>query len=529
MGLTNSVETRLAGWQQMVLAERIWQKDPTVWFDPPRDEIANRLGWLDLPAEMVAELGELTAVAAAAGSFRHAVLCGMGGSSLAPEVFQQTFGNAPGHPELLVADSTHPDAVAALADRIDPAATVFVVSSKSGTTLETMSLFRFFWKQVAAVSATPGEHFIAISDPGSSLAALAEERGFRASFSANPDVGGRYSALSHFGLVPAALIGADVEPLLASAAAMAASCGPAAPGNPALALGAWLGEAARGGRDKATYLTSSALDAYPAWVEQLIAESTGKNERGILPVAGEAIGSPEQYGDDRVFVYLRYTGDDDAVQAEAVDRLEAAGHPVQRFEIPRLEDLGGVMFRAELAVAASGVVLAINPFDQPDVELAKVLAREAMSGEAATEPVPAQAPADPLDSWEAHINPGDYVAIQAFLPFTPEGAAALERLRLGLRDRHRVATTVGWGPRFLHSTGQLHKGGPNSGVFLQIVDTPSADIEVPEADFSFGKVIRAQADGDFRALQQRDRRVVRVDLGSHRRAGLAALTGGAGG
>lgn len=528
------VRDRLESWNGEDFARRLWAKDPTLWSAEPQPELADRLGWLTLHETMRDKLPALRSLAesAKAEGFLHVVLLGMGGSSLAPEVYQRTFGNSPGYPELLVLDSTHPDAVRAVADRVDPARTIFVVSSKSGGTLETMSGFRFFWSQVVDRTETPGAHFVAVTDPGSSLDALAAERGFRATFHAPADVGGRYSALTDFGLVPAALIGLDPAKLLDRAARIAEATGPFVSSlqNPALQLGAAMGELALQGRDKVTYVVSPSLAAFPDWVEQLVAESTGKDGKGIVPVAGEALMSPDAYGQDRFFVHLTLDGDRDDNQAAALQLLEAAGHPVARIAIQDPYDLAAEMFRAEMATAAAGAVLGIHPFNQPDVQLAKTLAQEAMEGTGDQgEPPPEVSTADSA-ALTAHIGellgtigPGDYLAIQAYLPMESSIGTVLESIRTELQERFRMATTVGYGPRFLHSTGQLHKGGPPSGVFLQIVDEPDLDLDVPETDYSFGRLIAAQSVGDYRAMAQRDQRVLRVNLGSSRSPGLAAL------
>ncbi len=526
-----AVDQRLARWQDERFGARLWDRDHRLWSRQLVPEIVDRLGWLTLPETMAGELAAIEEFAAGVqgDGYRHVVLLGMGGSSLAPDVFSRTFGAAPGRPELLVLDSTHPDSVLAVSELLDPASTMFLVSSKSGTTVEPLSMFRFFWEWVATATAVPGRHFAAVTDPGTPLADLGAEHAFRAVFTATPDVGGRYSALSHFGLVPAALIGVDAGALLASARAMAAACGPAVADihNPALQLGAALGEAALAGRDKATLLTSPALAAFPEWAEQLIAESTGKEGTGVVPVAGEPVAPPTAYGSDRFFVYLAVEGDEDAPQAAAVAALAAAGHPVASITLPGRIDVAAEMFRAELATAAAGAVLGIHPFNQPDVQRAKELAHQALSGDLdasiggvdATQPGPL---GDAVDSWLASARPGDYVALHAYLAPTPEVDRALARMRLALRDRLQAATTVGYGPRFLHSTGQLHKGGPDSGLFLQIVDEPSQPALVPGTGYSFAQLIAGQADGDYQALRDAGRRVLRVHVGTAAQ-GLPAL------
>ncbi len=542
---TDRVEKRMQAWREAHFLPRLWRKDHTLWSPTPEPELTDRLGWLTLPEIMHEHRDELVAFAdeIKAEGVQHVVLLGMGGSSLAPEVFQRTFGNGAGYPELIVLDSTHPDAVRAVEDRIDLAHTLFLVSSKSGTTLETLSFFYYFWHQVNRITATPGRHFVAITDPETSLEDLARERGFRRIFSAPPDVGGRYSALSVFGLVPAALIGVDIHRLLDRAWVMVETCAFCAPEshNACLALGATLGELTLAGRDKVTLFTSPALAALPAWLEQLIAESTGKDGKGIVPVADEAVGAPEVYGDDRLFVYLSLAGEADPDMDRRIAALEAAGHPVVSIRLEEKADLGREFFRWEIAVAAAGAVLGIHPFNQPDVQLAKELARQAMAktGEPAEEAVGddgtevaaerAEDLQQALEAWLAQARPGDYIALQAYLPPTQETTEALQRIRLTLRDRLRLATTLGYGPRFLHSTGQLHKGGPNTGLFLQLVDEPGAlpaeALPVPETDYSFGALIRAQALGDYRALRQRGRRVLRVNLGRDIAGGLARLEG----
>jgi len=526
-----AVAARLRAWEEGDAVARLWAGDHALWTREPAPEIQDRLGWLALPEAMLPEVPSLSAFAdqVVADGIHQVVLLGMGGSSLAPEVFARTFGSRPGYPELLVLDSTHPGAVRAVDERVDPAATLFLVSSKSGTTIEPLSFLHHFWERFAAATARPGRHFAAITDPGTSLARLAGERGFRRVFAARPDVGGRFSALSHFGLVPAALIGADVAGLLAGAARLAAACRRPPAENPGFALGAALGELARAGRDKATFLVSPSLAALPAWLEQLVAESTGKDGTGIVPVADEPAAAPGAYGGDRCFAYLALRGDEDGAQATAVSALEAAGEPVVRIALEQITDLGAELFRAEVAVAMASSVLGIHPFNQPDVQLAKELASRAMRGEGDGTPI-ASVPASDRPALAAALadlleraRPGDYLALQAFVEPTPEAAEALQDLRRRVRDRLHLATTVGFGPRFLHSSGQLHKGGPDTGLFLQVVDDPRPDLPVPGTSYTFGQLVSAQADGDFRALASLGRRVRRVHLGTDPATGLQAL------
>lgn len=530
-----AIEDRLRAWQSQRFACRLWERDPTLWSPVQVPELTDRLGWLTLPETMAEHLDDLTGFEreARADGVRHVVLLGMGGSSLAPEVFARTFSPAPGYPELIVLDSTHPDAVRAAEARVDLRRTLFLVSSKSGTTVETLSLFQYFWHALRDVAERPEAHFAAITDPQTPLARLAGERRFRRLFTAPSDIGGRYSALSVFGLVPAVLLGADVYRLLDQAHTMAEACAfcVSTTDNPGLVLGAALGELGLAGRDKVTLVAAPSLEAFPVWVEQLIAESTGKDGTGLVPVAGEPIGPPAAYGADRVFVSLRTDDDESTALDDRLTALEAAGHPTIRIQATEKAALGQEFFRWEVAVAAAGSILGIHPFNQPDVELAKDLARKAISGGSAgsesdggmvrIEPRPILARA--AAAWLSQARPGDYVAVQAYLAPSPETDRALRQIQLALRDRLRLATSVGYGPRFLHSTGQLHKGGPNTGLFLQVLDEPTGDLPVPGADYTFATLIRAQALGDYRALRQRGRRVLRVMVGGDVAAALGQL------
>ena len=532
------VNRRLREWQDAQCSSRLWKKDATLWDGADEPELADRLGWLELPHSMEKQAGELPAFAekVKGDGIRHIVLLGMGGSSLAPEVFQRTFGNAPGYPELRVLDSTHPAAVKSIEAQIDPAHTLFLVSSKSGTTTETNSFFYYFWHKLSAIMAQPGTHFVAITDPGTALEKLARERQFRATFSAPEEVGGRYSALTVFGLVPAALIGVDIGEILARARRMSEACDSTVPEStsPGLILGAALGELTLAKRDKVTLLCSPSLTAFPSWLEQLIAESTGKERRGIVPVANERIGAPEKYSDDRSFVYLRLEGDENHLLDRQVAALQANGHPLVRIDLNDKEDLGQEFFRWEIAVAGAGAALGINPFNQPDVQLAKDLAKQAMEkrvgGRNAASPrkdevavADREAFQEALRSWLAGKKARDYMAVQAYLNPSPAHAAALEEICALLRDRLGAAVTLGFGPRFLHSTGQLHKGGPNSVLALQVVDQPTDHLLVPETNYTFDALIQAQALGDFTALKQRRRRALRVNLGEDTDAGLKLL------
>ncbi|MCI4372397.1 MAG: bifunctional transaldolase/phosoglucose isomerase [Thermoplasmata archaeon] len=530
------VAARLAAWQGSHVGERIWRNDPSLWPAAPPSDVAQRMGWLHLPETMHHELAELEAFAeeVRAEGIRDVVVLGMGGSSLAPDVFARMFGHRTGYPQLRVLDSTHPDAVMALHRQIDPIRTVFAVSSKSGTTTEPLSFFHYFWDVLRTLGVPPGRHFIAITDPGTPLETLAQDRHFRGTFRATPTVGGRYSALTHFGLVPAVLAGVDIRTLLDRARTMAESCGPNEPvsQNPALRLGAVLGEMSAHGRDKLTFYAAPGFVPFPDWAEQLVAESTGKIGRGIVPVVDEPRLAPENYGPDRIFVEIEVGDRPDPGLSAHTAHLEAAGHPVVRLRVRELADLGQEFFRWELAVAAAGMILGIDPYDQPDVEFAKELARKAMASgtdSSATTPVITVLAANDSElrravtEWMHSCRPGDYVGIQAYLAPSAETRTALDTLRRTALERLHVATTLGFGPRFLHSTGQLHKGGPPTGLFLQIVDTPRHALAVPDTDYGFGQLIRAQSLGDYQALRQKDRRVLRVDLGTDVPGGLARL------
>ena len=533
----NQVEERLRFWKKQNFIRKLWAKNPTLWFHEPKPEITDRLGWLVLPELMHEKLDNLRLFAAKVkdDGMSHVVLLGMGGASLAPEVFQKTFGNAPGYPELTVLDSTHPSAVISIKNKFNLRRTLFLVSSKSGTTLETLSLFRYFWNQVSLVVEEPGHHFVAITDPGSPLMQLAQDREFRQIFQSNPDVGGRYSAFTYFGLVPAALIGMDIHRLLDRAWVASERCAFCVSEEEAsgLILGAALGEITRS-RDKITFLASFSLRNFPDWLEQLIAESTGKDSKGIVPVVNEPFVSLDYYGEDRFFVGLFLEGDNNRELKDRMNALEKAGHPTVRINLKEKFDLGREIFSWEIAVASAGSVLGIHPFNQPDVKLAKDFTRFAMEKEGKTgeqgksdvktfsidEP---EILTDALKNWINQAKRGDYTALQAYLFPKSETTTALQNVRLELLKRTRIATTMGYGPRFLHSTGQLHKGGPNNGLFLQIIDESKIDLPIPETDYDFRNMIRAQALGDYLALRERGRRVLRVNLKTDIQSGLKRL------
>ncbi len=526
----SAVDAALEEIDRKRIIARIWEHDHTVWKPEPQ-EIANRLGWLHTAEAMQGQVPRLAALARAVrdAGYHDLLLLGMGGSSLAPELFGRVFtGQAPNLPRLAVLDSTDPDAILAHATRLDPARTLFLISTKSGTTVETLSLFKFFYNRVAEAlgAGQAGNHFWAITDPGSKLDDLACHYGFRETFLNDPNIGGRYSALSFFGLVPAALVGVDLPRLLERALAAARACGPevAARDNPAAWLGAILGELANAGRNKITLVVSPTLAGLDDWAEQLLAESTGKEGKGLVPVVGEPPGPPEVYGDDRLFVY---------VGAEEPEEIGRA-HPVVRLPVRDLYDLGAQFFLWELATAVAGQRLGINPFDQPDVEAAKVLARQAVAAYRQSGALPPDEPAPltaaALNRFLAQARPGDYIALQAYVRPTAETDAALHRLRLRLRDRLKLATTVGYGPRFLHSTGQLHKGDAGGGLFLQFTSDPVQDLPIPDeagspgSSMTFGVLKMAQALGDRQALLHAGRRVIRFHLGTDVVGGLERLT-----
>ncbi|HWO57293.1 MAG TPA: glucose-6-phosphate isomerase [bacterium] len=526
--------------------ERIWQRDHTVWKPKPH-EIANRLGWLDIAARMWEEVGDLRGFAdeVRRSGLTDAVLLGMGGSSLAPEVFSRSQRVADGFLRLHVLDSTDPGAVRSIQERIDLTRTLFIVATKSGGTVETLSGFKYFFNAVAdavGIKRT-GERFIAITDPGSSLEQLASDHQFLRTFLNDPEIGGRYSALSYFGMVPAALIGMELERVLVSAIHEMEKSRAEVPRNSSAACGAVIATLAQLGRDKLTFLIPGPLASFGDWVEQLIAESTGKDSVGILPVVGETPGSPSEYGGDRAFVLIRHCEDESHLAL--AHELSEAGHPMIVMTYEDATDLGGLMFLWEMATAVAGHVLGIHPFDQPDVEAAKVRARAALADLRATGHLPRVDPSaddngiavfgaesgtveEVISRFIGQTRFGDYIAIQAYLTPSPAHDEMLSRLRLGLRRRFHAATTVGYGPRFLHSTGQLHKGDRGNGLFVQITCDEANDLPIPdragapESALSFGALKLAQAIGDGEALHAAGRRLLRVHL-RDQDAGLAKL------
>jgi transaldolase/glucose-6-phosphate isomerase len=558
-GLPADVHATLDQLQQQRFPQRLWERDPSLWKNDPAHQavIRNALGWLRVSNAM---LGHLEALASfvqevRSAGFTHAVVLGMGGSSLCPDVCRATFGTAPGFLQLHVLDSTVPASVAQIEKSVDLAHTLFLVSSKSGGTVEPISFFKYFYKRVRALKGErAGENFVAITDPGTPLEKLASEKKFRRVFHGVPDIGGRYSALSNFGMVPAALAGVDVQTLLERAERMVHACAACVPAkeNPGIVLGATLAEAARRGRDKITFAISRGIATFADWVEQLIAESTGKEGKGLLPVVGEALGKPGVYGKDRIFVHLKLEPEAEDNTQLALNALETAGHAVIRISLHDKLDLGQEFFRWEVATATVGALLGIDPFDQPNVRESKEntehLLEEFHAQGKFSEPEPllesdglkfysdaatrarlarlgaaGKSPEAVLAAFLTQAQPGDYVALMAYLEPSVEHTAALQSVRMRLRDALCLATTLGYGPRFLHSTGQLHKGGPNNGLFIQITADDAQDLPIPGETYSFSILKQAQALGDLRSLEGKQRRVIRLHLGKDVQAQLARL------
>jgi transaldolase/glucose-6-phosphate isomerase len=543
-----AVEKRLADLEGQRFASRLWRKDASLWKSDPENQevIRNALGWLHVAEKMEENLGGLFDFVAEVRSagFRQVVHMGMGGSSLAPLVFQRTFSPVEGALPLTVLDTTDPATILEIQQKVPEKETLFIVASKSGTTAEPLAFADYFYARVKSLKGdSAGENFVAITDPGTPLVDLAQERGFRRTFLNFPDIGGRYSALSYFGLVPASLMGIDVGELLARALEMvhaSASC-LSVEQNPGLCLGGAMGELAGHGRDKVTFVVPEQLATLGMWLEQLLAESTGKENTGLLPVAGEALGKPEAYGQDRFFTYLRLHNAVDEGTEHGVAALRSAKQPVVTIDMDDLLDLGQEFFRWELAVATAGSILGINAFNQPNVQESKdntnrllgVLRKEGRLPEEHPDLVdpPLQVYAGEVASTVSGTlkqflrvaQPGDYVALLAYLTEDPGTSASLQEIRLLLRDRLRLATTVGYGPRFLHSTGQFHKGGPNTGLFLQLTVDDAEDAAIPDQPYTFGDLRRAQAMGDLEALRKHGRRVVWIHLGPDVAEGLSTL------
>ncbi len=553
--LAATVRTTIADWQSGGKMKRLWDRDATLWTGS--DE-SNWLGWLDIVEEQTAQHDQLLKLAKEVQTrgFEHILLLGMGGSSLCPEVLRMTFGRIPHFPTLHVLDSTDPAQVKAFEHQIDVAKTLFIVSSKSGSTLEPNIFKQYFFERTKqAVGAVKvGSHFMAVTDPGSKMQRVAEADKFLHIFFGRPSIGGRYSALSNFGMVPAAAMGMDTKKFLGRAAEMVRACGAgvAVEENSGAVLGIILGAAANAGRDKVTIIASPAISDLGAWLEQLLAESTGKIGKGIIPVDRERLASPEIYGNDRVFAYIRLESGADADQDAKVAAIEKAGHPVVRISMADIYELGAEFFRWEIATAVAGAIIGINAFNQPDVEASKIATRNLTSEYEKTGSLPPEKPvvedsgiklftdeknaaelakatggnstlAAYLKAHLARIKTGDYFAVLGYIQMNTEHEQALQAIRHAVRDSKLVATCLGFGPRFLHSTGQAYKGGPNSGVFLQITCDDAVELPVPGQKYTFGIVKAAQARGDFQVLAERGRRALRVHLGSNLKAGLATL------
>ena len=553
--LAAAVKANIGDWQTGGKMQRLWKCDAMLWTG---DDEAKWLGWLDIVEEQIANQMQLRNIAREfwSAGFKDALLLGMGGSSLCPEVLRMTFGKTAGYPDLHVLDSTDPAQVKAFEKKIDIAKTLFIVSSKSGSTLEPNIFKQYFFELTSkAVGADQaGSHFIAITDPGSKLQKVAEADRFRHIFFGRPSIGGRYSALSNFGMVPAAAIGVDIKKFLGRTQEMVCACGPSpsVEENPGAVLGIILGTAAQAGRDKVTIVTSPDISDLGAWLEQLLAESTGKVGKGIIPVDREELGAPEIYGNDRVFAYVHTEHGTDLTVDAKIATLEKAGHPVVRISMADTYALGAEFFRWEIATAVAGSIIGINAFNQPDVEASKVATRNLTSEYEKTGSLPPEEPVledggmkvftDEKNAAElaraagrdkslhgylkahlARIGSGDYFALLAYIQMNAEHEKALQAIRHALRDKKHVATCLGFGPRFLHSTGQAYKGGPNSGVFLQVTCDDAMDLPVPQQKYTFGVVKAAQARGDFHVLAERGRRALRVHLGRDVEAGLNKL------
>ena len=550
--LRGAVDQAAADWSANNKVARFWQKDPSLW---TRDGEENWLGWIDIVERQKKDIAAFAALAedVQIAGFKSALLLGMGGSSLCPEVLAETFEHKLSFPVLHIVDSTNPAQVKAARDKVNLADTLVIVASKSGSTLEPNVLKQYFFEEMkkAVGAENAGSHFLAITDPGSKMEQVAKADGFRSIFYGDPEIGGRFSALSNFGVVAASVLGLNTGKVLADAAEAVASAKLPPAENPAVELGLILGTAANAGRDKITIFTSPEIYDLGAWMEQLIAESTGKLGKGVTPVDREAIAAPEVYGKDRIFAYIRYAGTSDKTQDAKVAAIEAAGHPVVHFEIFDRYEIFAQFFTWEVATAVAGSVMGINPFNQPDVESAKIETRALTSAYEKTGKLPEREPvlvdagikayatetyaatlkaASPAwtlaELLKAHLNQihaGDYFATLAFLPMFPEHEAAIQAIRHKVRDNKHVATCLGFGPRFLHSTGQDYKGGPNTGVFLQITSDHAIDVDIPGQKLTFGVVIDAQAAGDLAVLESRGRRAVRVHLGADVAAGLKTL------
>jgi transaldolase / glucose-6-phosphate isomerase len=549
--LSAAVAASLDDWKKNNKVARLWQKDASLWSNTDENKW---LGWLTIVEQQLANLATLKQLAGEVkkAKFKHVLLLGMGGSSLCPEVLRMTFGKIAGFPELHVLDSTDPAQIKAIEKKVDLKKTLCIVSSKSGSTLEPNIFKQYFFERVkkAVGEKLVGSRFIAVTDPGSKMQQVAEADKFWKIFAGDPSIGGRYSALSNFGMAPGAAMGMDLGKFLKTAQEMVRACGPGsvADSNPGVILGTIMGVAANHGRDKITIITSPKIFDLGAWLEQLIAESTGKIGKGIIPVDREKLAKPDVYGNDRLFAYLRLANKPNSAQDAAVAAIEKAGHPVVRITLPNVYALGQEFFRWEIATAVAGSIIGIDAFNQPDVEASKIETKKLTSQYEATGSLPPESPflvskdarlfaddkntaalsggetlGEILKTHLSRIGAGDYFAVLGYIPMNAENEKALQTIRTSVRDGKKVATCLGFGPRFLHSTGQAYKGGPNSGVFLQITCDDASDLPVPGQKYTFGVVKAAQARGDFAVLAERGRRALRVHLGKNLKSGLNAL------
>jgi transaldolase / glucose-6-phosphate isomerase len=549
--LSGAVQSSIDDWKKNNKVSRLWEHDASLWTN---DDEAKWLGWLNIVDDQLGEIAALKNIAAdiKKAKFKHALLLGMGGSSLCPEVLRLTFGKIKGFPELHVLDSTDPAQIKAIQAKLDLKSTICIVSSKSGSTLEPNIYKQYFFEQVRKKVGDKevGSRFIAITDPGSKMQTVAEGDHFRKVFFGVPSIGGRYSALSDFGMVPGAIMGIDIPKFLKITHEMVKGCGSevAAEKNPGVILGAILGTAAVHGRDKVTIIASPGIHDLGAWLEQLLAESTGKIGKGIVPIDRETLGKPAVYGNDRVFAYLRLKTKPNKVQDAQIAALEKAGQPVVRIEVANIYQIGQEFFRWEIATAVAGSIIGINAFNQPDVEASKIETRKLTTEYEQKGSLPAETPffqgsgvklyaddkntaalkggatlADVLRTHLGRIHASDYFGVLGYITMNDANEKALQKIRLAVRDNKKVATVAEFGPRFLHSTGQAYKGGPNSGVFLQITCDDAVNIEVPDQKYSFSVVKAAQARGDFSVLAERGRRALRVHLSKNVKKDLQGL------
>jgi glucose-6-phosphate isomerase len=553
--LNPELEAAFASLNEKKASQRLFDKDASLWKTDPVNvkSINNRLGWLSLPEDMLAKADELISFAAQIKSdgYKHAVLLGMGGSSLCSEVARETFGSTNGYPVLFVLDNTSPEAIKDLEKQIDIEKTLFIAASKSGGTKETVSFFKYFYSQLTKKGYNdPGRNFVAITDDGTSLVKMATDHQFRKVFINPGDIGGRYSVLSYFGILPFALMGMDIRALLQSALDIENKCKVAATSaNPGISLGTLLGVCQHHGRDKVTFVLSSSISSFGYWVEQLIAESTGKEGKGLIPVNGETAGAPEVYGADRIFAHIYLKSDNNSSDEQKVKALEAAGHPVVRIALDNAIDLGGEFYRWEIATAIAGMIIGINPFDEPNVAESKKntdnILEEWQKTGSFSKPeelldtddltiygsermrqligMDKETVGDLLASFTDLAETGDYIAWLPYFLMTKERTTTLHDWRQSMRDELKVATTLLNGPRYLHSTGQLHKGGPATGLYIILTGDESSDLAIPDEKYGFATLHQAQALGDYRSLDDKGRRVIRIGLGSDIDAGLQAL------